>query len=61
MSKSGLTPGQKKVVITFWEAVTVEDLREIVFLPTSWSETHAAETGFTNLPDFMLCGDRRAH
>ena len=53
MSKLGLTPEQKKVVITFWDAVTVEDPREIAFLPTSWSETHAADTGFTNLSDFM--------
>ena len=41
------------MVITFWDAVTVEDPREIAFLPTSWSEAHAADTGFKNLQEFM--------
>ena len=48
-----LSSETKMGVIAFWEAVTVEDPDENAFLPTSWSQTHAAGTGFSNLQDFM--------
>ena len=39
----------------------MEDLREVGFLPTSWSETHAADTGFKNLQEFMNKFFRKAN